>query len=88
MTPYPIADNDPAGLSPEDGALLAAAVRAGRVEAHLFEQGDFSEAGFLLYGQLEALCARGLLRFQSWSGDPAKGAGQVAAVFTPVVAAA
>jgi hypothetical protein len=85
MMPHPIADNDPTWLSPEDGAVLSAARQAGRVSARLFEHGDFSEAGFIFYGQLEHLCARGFLRFESWSGDPAKGSGEVAAVFTPVV---
>jgi hypothetical protein len=71
------------GLTPEDGAVLRAAEREGRVAARLYVHGDFSEAGFLLYGRLESLCARGLLRFESWSGDAAKGSGEVLAVFTP-----
>ncbi len=72
-----------AELTPEDGAVLSAAQREGRVAANLFERGDFSEAGFILYGRLEQLCARGLLRFESWTGDPAQGSGDVRAVFTP-----
>ena len=70
-------------LTPEDGAVLSAARREGKVAARLYEHGDFSETGFLLYGRLEQLCARGLLRFESWSGDPARGSGEVSAVFTP-----
>ena len=73
----------PETLSAEDGAVLTAARRAGVIAAHLYEHGDFSEAGFLLYGRLEQLCARGLLRFERWSGDPARGSGRVEAVFTP-----
>lgn len=72
-----------AELTPEDGAVLSAAQREGRVAANLFEHGDFSETGFLLYGRLEQLCAKGLLRFESWTGDPALGSGDVRAVFTP-----
>ena len=87
MTPL-IADNDLGTLTPEDGAVLQAARQAGRVSAHLYEHGDFSEAGFILYGRLEDLCTRGLLRFERWSGDPAKGSGEVEAVFIPVNAAA
>ena len=75
-------------LSAEDGAVLIAARHTGVIAAHIFERGDFSEAGFLLYGRLEALCARGLLRFERWSGDPARGSGEVEAVFTPVAGAA
>ncbi len=69
----------------DDCAVLQAARRDGRVSAHLFEHGDFSETGFLLYGRLEDLTARGLLRFESWSGEPNKGAGEVRATFTPVL---
>jgi hypothetical protein len=72
------------GLTAEDGAVLLSALREGRVAASLFERGDFSEAGFLLYGRLERLCAQGLLRFESWSGDAIKGQGDVQAVFIPV----
>ncbi len=72
-------------LTPEDGAMLHEALRAGRVAARLFEHGDFSEAGFLRYGRLERLCARGLLRFESWSGDAIRGSGEVLAVFIPVL---
>jgi len=71
-------------LAPEDDAVLLAALREGRVAARLFEHGDFSESGFLFYGQLERLCAEGLLRFESWSGDEIKGSGEVLAVFIPV----
>lgn len=70
-------------LTAEDGAVLTAALADGVIAARLFEHGDFSEAGFLLYGRLEALCTRGLLRFEHWSGDPARGSGKVEAVFTP-----
>jgi hypothetical protein len=73
------------GLTLEDGAVLSAARREGKVAAHLFEHGDFSESGFLLYGRLERLCARGLLRFESWSGDGIKGSGDMLAVFIPVL---
>ena len=72
-------------ISLEDGAVLSAAHRDGQVAARLFEHGDFSEAGFLLYGHLERLCARGLLRFESWSGDAIRGSGEVLAVFIPVL---
>lgn len=73
------------GLTPEDGAVLLAAQREGRIAAWLYEDGDFSENGFLLYGRLERLCAQGLLRFESWSGDAASGSDEVLAVFRPVV---
>jgi hypothetical protein len=69
----------------DDCAVLRAAQRDGQVSAHLFERGDFSESGFLLYGRLEDLTARGLLRFESWSGDPNKGAEEVLATFKPVL---
>lgn len=83
MTP-PTGEHSMAGLlTPEDGAVLRAAEREGRVAARLYVRGDFSEDGFLFYGRLESLCARGLLRFESWSGDAAKGSGEVLAVFTP-----
>jgi hypothetical protein len=72
------------GLTPEDGAVLSAARREGKAAAWLFEQGDFSESGFLLYGRLERLCARGLLRFESWTGDGMRGSGEMLAVFLPV----
>ncbi len=70
-------------LTPEDGAVLEAAKRDGRIAARVFEQGDFSEPGFLLYGRLERLCAKGLLRFVSWTGDATHDTGEVAAVFVP-----
>ncbi len=73
------------GLTQEDGAVLSAARREGKVAARLFEHGDFSESGFLLYGRLERLCAQGLLRFESWSGDGIRGSGEVLAVFIPVL---
>ncbi len=66
---------------PDDADVLSCAAQRGRVTARLFKSGDFDEAGFLLYGRLERLCERGLLRFESWSGDPATGAGDVLAVF-------
>jgi hypothetical protein len=78
----------PHDLSTEDGAVLTAAQDHGRIEARVFERGDFSEEGFLLYGRLERLCARGLLRFVSWSGDPFHGDGDVEAVFAPARAIA
>ena len=76
------------GLTPEDGAVLLAAQREGRIAAWLYADGDFSEDGFLLYGQLERLCAQGLLRFESWTGDAASGSEEVRAVFLPVGRAA
>lgn len=78
----------PSELSQEDGVVLQAARLVGRIEARVFERGDFSEEGFLLYGRLERLCARGLLRFVSWTGDATGGASEVAAVFIPARAAA
>ena len=72
-----------ANLTTEDCALVAAAAREGRIAARVFERGDFSEEGFLLYGRLERLCTRGLLRFVSWSGDATHETGEVAAVFAP-----
>jgi len=77
-----------ASLTPEDDAVLLAARRQGRIAARLFEQGDFSESGFLLYGRLERLCAEGLLQFESWSDDGIRGPGEVLAVFIPVFDAA
>jgi hypothetical protein len=78
------AARNPDALSLEEGAVLRAAKRDGRIAARVYERGDFSEDGFLLYGSLERLCARGLLRFESWTGDAARGSGEVLAVFTPV----
>jgi len=63
--------------------MLRRARREGRIAARVFDRGDFSEDGFLLYGRLEQLCAKGLLNFESWTGDAAKGSGEVLAVFTP-----
>ena len=71
----------------DEREALACAVKSGRIAARLFAAGDFDEAGFLLYGRLERLCEQGLLRFESWSGDPAVGRGDVLAVFRPEPAA-
>jgi hypothetical protein len=70
-------------LSADDGAVLTAARDAGVIAASLYEHGDFSETGFLLYGRLERLCTQGLLRFERWTGDPMRGTGRVEAVFSP-----
>ena len=88
MPPYKGENGSNTGLTPEDGAVLLAAERAGRIAAWLYQDGDFSEDGFLLYGRLERLCSRGLLRFESWSGDAASGSEEVRAVFLPVSRAA
>ena len=50
-------------LSDEEHALVRAARRDGFVAASLFERGDFNEEGFELFGRLEALCRKGVLRF-------------------------
>ncbi len=71
-------------LSPEEGAVLRSARRDGHIAARVFDRGDFSEDGFLLYGRLERMCDKGLLRFESWTGDAARGSGEVLAVFSPV----
>jgi len=84
MPPHSRTEFGTEALSVEDGAVLMTARGAGVIAARVYEHGDFSEAGFLLYGRLEKLCARGLLRFERWSGDPARGSGRVEAVFTPV----
>lgn len=78
----------PPDLTHEDGAVLDSARQTGRIEARVFDRGDFSEEGFLLYGRLEQLCARGLLRFVSWTGDATGAASEVAAVFVPTRPAA
>ena len=75
-------------LSSDDQHLVAVAERDGSIAARVFERGDFSEEGFLLYGRLERLCARGWLRFVSWSGDATHDTGEVAAVFAPMAARA
>ena len=67
--------------------VLTCALKSGQIAARLFIAGDFDEAGFLLYGRLERLCEQGFLRFESWSGDPATGQGDVLAVFRPEPAA-
>lgn len=72
-----------ADIAQDDAALLARARSAGHIAAQLFERGDFSEPGFLLYGRLERLCEQGLLRFQSWSGDLSQDPGEVRAEFVP-----
>ena len=74
--------------SDDDHQVLVCAVARGSIAAKLFKAGDFNEDGFLLYARLERLCEQGLLRFQSWTGYPATGDGDVAAMFTPEPAAA
>ena len=78
----------PHTLSSDDQHLVAVAERDGSIAARVFERGDFSEEGFLLYGRLERLCSRGWLRFVSWSGDATLDTGEVAAVFAPMAARA
>ena len=83
MVTHP-ADPRPSGacnLTDEDRALICAARRDGSVSAKLFDRGDFSEEGFLLFGRLEVLCLKGLMRFVDRIGKNDRTPGDVRMVF-------
>ena len=78
------ADPRPSGaitLSPEDCELICTARREGVVSAKLFDHGDFSEEGFLLFGRLEVLCLKGWMRFVDRIGKNDRTPGDVRMVF-------
>ena len=82
---------DPAGaamLSEDERCVLGRAERDGYVSAKLYDQGDFSEEGFLLFGRLEGLCLKGLLRFVERRGESERSPGDVRMVFAPVMGVA
>jgi hypothetical protein len=68
-------------VTDEERAALRAVSPEGYVCAKLFDRGDFSEEGFLLFGRLEALCRKGLLRFVDRKGDSERAPGDVKMVF-------
>lgn len=68
-------------LSGEERDLVQAARRDGFVDAKLYEHGDFSEEGFLLFGRLEVLCLKGVLRFVDRIGRNERAPGDVRMVF-------
>ena len=73
----------PAQITDEECDVLTRARREGYVSAELFSQGDFSEEGFLLFGRLEGLCLKGLLRFVARLGENERAPGDVRMVFAP-----
>ena len=77
------ADVAKAGLTDEEDAVLRSAERDGYVSADLYSQGDFSEEGFLLFGRLEVMCLKGLLRFVERCGESERSPGDVKMVFAP-----
>ena len=70
-------------LTDEERVVMSSAERDGYVSASLFAKGDFSEEGFLLFGRLESLSRRGLLRFVDRFGDNDRAPGDVRMVFAP-----
>jgi hypothetical protein len=73
----------PVQISEEEQAVLVRAERDGYVSADLFRHGDFSEEGFLLFGRLEVMCLKGLLRFVARMGENERSPGDVRMVFAP-----
>ena len=67
-------------VTDEEHAVLRSAAR---VSAKLFHHGDFSEEGFLLFGRLEVMCLKGLLRFVDRLGECERAPGDVRMVFAP-----
>ena len=76
-------DTLPVHLTEEERAVLSCAERDGYVSADLYRQGDFSEEDFLLFGRLEVLCLKGLLRFVARLGENERAPGDVRMVFAP-----
>ncbi len=70
-------------VSDEESAVLRSARQDGFVSAELFHQGDFCEEGFLLFGRLEVMCLKGLLRFVDRLGECERAPGDVRMVFAP-----
>ncbi len=70
-------------ITAEECAVLRRARRDGYVSAELFQHGDFSEEGFLLFGRLEVMCLKGLLRFVARLGENERAPGDVRMVFAP-----
>ena len=70
-------------VSAEEQAVLRRAVTEGFVSAPLYRKGDFDEEGFLLFGKLEVMCLKGLLRFVDRTGDSERAPGDVRMVFAP-----
>ena len=70
-------------ITDEERAVLRSAERDGYVSADLFREGDFSEEGFLLFGRLEIMCLKGLLRFVTRMGENERAPGDVRMVFAP-----
>jgi hypothetical protein len=73
----------PIHITDEERAVLNRAERDGYVSAELWRQGDFSEEGFLLFGRLEVMCLKGLLRFVARLGENERAPGDVRMVFAP-----
>lgn len=73
----------PICITDEERAVLTRAKREGYVSADLWRHGDFSEEGFLLFGRLEVMCLKGLLRFVARLGENERVPGDVRMVFAP-----
>ena len=70
-------------VTEEEQWVLRRARRDGFVSAKLFNEGDFSEEGFLFFGRLEVMCLKGLLRFVDRLGECERAPGDVRMVFAP-----
>ncbi len=70
-------------VTAEEQTVLRRARRDGFIDATLFNHGDFSEEGFLLFGRLEVMCLKGLLRFVDRLGECERAPGDVRMVFAP-----
>jgi hypothetical protein len=79
MTPQSAAA--PIFVTDEEQAVLSTASRDGFVSAELYTHGDFNEAGFVLFGRLEVMCLKGLLRFVDRVGESERAPGDVHMVF-------
>ncbi|MGC1303620.1 MAG: hypothetical protein WA840_14725 [Caulobacteraceae bacterium] len=75
--------SDPIRITDEERAVLWTAKRDGYVAAELFSRGDFNEDGFVLFGKLEVMCLKGLLRFVDRVGEAERRPGDVRMVFAP-----
>ena len=67
--------------------MLRSAERDGYGSADLYSRGDFSEEGFLLFGRLETMCLKGLLRFVARLGENERSPGGVRLVLAPAACA-
>ena len=79
----PLADTREILVTDEEQAVLRSARQDGFVSAALFDQGDFSEEGFLFFARLEAMCLKGLLRFVDRLGECERAPGDLRLVFAP-----